>query len=56
MVDPEAMEIIRRRFTINPTQRCSRARRRAGNKMLRKTGLLILLAVPTLSHTILCNH
>jgi hypothetical protein len=40
MVDPEAMEIIRRRFTINPTQRRSRSRRRAGNKMLRKTGLL----------------
>ena len=49
------MEIIRRRFTINPTQRRSRSRRRAGNKMLRKAGLLIL-AEPTLSHTSLCNH
>jgi hypothetical protein len=34
------MEIIRRHFMINPTQRRSRSRRRAGNKMLRKTGLL----------------
>jgi hypothetical protein len=36
------MEIIRRRFAINPTQRCSCSRRRAGNKMLCKAGLLIL--------------
>ena len=34
------MEIIRRRFAVNTTQRCGCSRRRAGNKMLRKTGLL----------------
>ena len=34
------MKLIRRRFAINPTQRRSRSRRRAGNKVLGKAGLL----------------
>jgi hypothetical protein len=34
------MEIIRRRFAINPTQRRSYSRRRASIKMLGKLGLL----------------
>jgi hypothetical protein len=49
------MEIICRRFAINPTQRRSYSSRRAVNKIIGKAGLLTL-AEPTLSRTILCNY
>lgn len=46
------MKIIRHRFTINPTQRRSCSRRRAGNKMLCKAGLLTLAELSRLFLTL----